>query len=173
MPSRRLPSNPPGFSPAFERYYEEANNLARRSSVRPALRRPTRVRNPSPSLGGRSASILRRLPSALRHLHQGSKRCHTRGGTKSKCSRAARERTELGFGICAKFAAEVRSRFSIWSTKMRFCGPGWGPLPEVLPVPSGIRSWAGARSRGPKKGPQGCARFWEDPGHNWDHHGCK
>jgi isopenicillin N synthase-like dioxygenase len=30
MPPRRLPSSPPGFSPAWERYYEEANNLARR-----------------------------------------------------------------------------------------------------------------------------------------------
>ena len=43
----------------------------------------------------------------------------TRGET-SKISRFARRETEPGFGICAPRALEIRSRFSFWSTKMRF-----------------------------------------------------
>jgi hypothetical protein len=47
---------------------------------------------------------------------------------------------EPGFGFCAKFAAEIRSPFSFWSTKIRFRRPGWGTTAGVLPVPSGIRA---------------------------------
>jgi hypothetical protein len=47
-------------------------------------------------------------------------------GEKSKISHFAYARSEPGFGFCAKFAAEFRSRFSYWSTKMRFRRPGWG-----------------------------------------------
>jgi hypothetical protein len=47
-------------------------------------------------------------------------------GEKTKMSRFAYARSEPGFGFCTKNAAEIRSRFSCWSTKMRFRRPGWG-----------------------------------------------
>jgi hypothetical protein len=41
-------------------------------------------------------------------------------GEKSKKSHFARRATKPGFGICVQRALEIRSRFALWSTKLRF-----------------------------------------------------
>jgi hypothetical protein len=60
----------------------------------------------------------------------------------------------------ARFAPEIRSRFSVWSTKNDFASRREAPLPGVLPVLPEIRPWVRDRAHPVASGSLCCVFWW-------------